>query len=149
MTDRIDPRHPRDYEIMNPRHSTESETAKMTAEPQHITAPKVIANSLDPQSTSTPRFVKNDLDPDGFQIRSDRVTLTDHTGNPVWEQSLPIEQTTPLLRYQRFEKERRTCIDCGDTIPVASIYCIECRPYGIWHHIRYFSPRWLRRLFGT
>lgn len=42
--------------------------------------------------------------------------------------------------------ERMHCSDCGTRVWEGAMFCRECRPYGFWHWLVYFSPMAWRRI---
>jgi hypothetical protein len=50
------------------------------------------------------------------------------------------------MRQAVLRWERMHCTDCGIRVWEGAIYCRECRPYGFWHWLAYFSPVAWRRI---
>lgn len=50
------------------------------------------------------------------------------------------------VRQAYLRWERMHCSECGTRVWEGAMFCRECRPYGFWHWLEYFSPVAWRRI---
>lgn len=87
----------------------------------------------------------------GVKIYGDgRMSLCDTQGiEQVIVPGRTVEETR-RERRQAYEREFLMCRDCGVSVRYGAGWCGECRPYGFWHWVKYFSVwgrfwTWLRK----
>lgn len=83
----------------------------------------------------------------GVLMDSSGATVFDTQGISRFQLLLPQQNPEAeeriRLAYLRWEKMH--CTDCGVRVWEGAIFCRECRPYGFWHWLAFYSPIAWRR----
>lgn len=93
----------------------------------------------------------------GMLIDPEGVTVFDTQGIDRFSLRMPVCSACGVggncgcpvaekMRQAMLRWERMHCSDCGIRVWEGAIYCRECRPYGFWHWLEYFSPIAWRRI---